>query len=202
MIGIAAMQTHARLNIALIAAPLLLAGCVNLGGKAPKFLAGLTATSAPSAGSATSGRPSDALLVLDPQADRRLDVQRIAVQVSDTQIAYLQDATWVERPARLFRHVLAETLRARGGRLVLEGSDEAAGAKSTLAGRLIDMGYDARTGSAVVRYDALRTDAGGTIRTQRFEAVVPGVSARPEAVAAALNRAANQVAAQVADWVG
>jgi cholesterol transport system auxiliary component len=85
---------------------------------------------------------------------------------------------------------------------VLEGNDDAAGAKSSLAGRLIDMGYDARSQSAVVRYDALVTGAKGEIRTQRFEALVPGVSAEPAAVAAALNRAANQVAGQVADWVG
>jgi cholesterol transport system auxiliary component len=186
----------------MIAALALLSACVNLGGKAPKFLAGLTAASAPAAGPMAGGPIADALVVLDPQTDRRLDVQRIAVQVSDTEIAYLKDATWVERPARLFRHLLAETIRAKSTRLVFEANDDESGAKASLAGRLIDMGYDARSHSAVVRYDALRADAKGAIRAQRFEAVVPGVSAKPEAVAAALNRAANQVAAQVADWVG
>jgi cholesterol transport system auxiliary component len=53
-----------------------------------------------------------------------------------------------------------------------------------------------------VRYDALREDADGTIRAQRFEAVVPGVSPKVQSVAPALNKAANDVAAQVADWLG
>ena len=64
------------------------------------------------------------------------------------------------------------------------------------------MGYDARLQSVVVRYDALRDDGKGGVMTRRFEAVVPGVSPKAEAVGAALNRAANDVAGQVADWVG
>ena len=62
-------------------------------------------------GSSTSGNFNDAIAVLDPGTPRELDVQRIPVQVNDTQIAYLKDAMWVERPARLFRSLLAETLR-------------------------------------------------------------------------------------------
>jgi cholesterol transport system auxiliary component len=38
--------------------------------------------------------------------------------------------------------------------------------------------------------------------TRRFESVVSGVQARPEPVGEALNRAANQVADEVAEWVG
>ncbi len=70
-----------------------------------------------------------------------------------------------------------------------------------LSGRLIDFGYDARSQSAVVRYDALREDGKGAILTQRFEAIEQGVLPEALSVAPALNRAANRVAAQVADWV-
>ena len=187
---------------AMAASLALLAGCISLGGKAPKILLGLTAEKTAAAGTMAGGKLSDALLVLDPQAERKLDVLRVPVQVDATQIAYLQDAAWVERPARQFRHLLAETIRARGQRLVIEANDDTSGARNVLSGRLIDMGYDARSQSAVVRYDALRDDGKGAVSTRRFEAVVPGVSPKAEAVGAALNRAANDVAGQVADWVG
>ena len=192
-------------RIARRAAPLavlaLLAGCISLGGKPPERLIGLTAQSAAPAGVIAGGPIAEALLVLDPVADRRLDVTRVAVQVDDTRIAYLKDAAWVERPARLLRRLLAETIRAKGNRLVLEGNDDEAGAKTVLSGRLIDFGYDARSQSVAVRYDALREDGKGAVRMQRFEAVEQGVPPETASVAPALNRAANRVAAQVADWV-
>lgn len=182
------------------AALLLLGGCVSLGGKAPKQLIGLTAESTAPAGDMGATTLREALVVLDPEAERRLDVQRVPVQIDDANVAYLKDATWVERPARQFRRLVAETIRARGGRLVLEGDAEGMG-KVVISGRLLDMGYDARSQSVVVRFDAQREE-GGTIRTRRFEASVPGVAAKAEAVAPALNKAANDVAAQVAEWVG
>jgi cholesterol transport system auxiliary component len=148
------------------------------------------------------GKMTDALIVLDPDTDRRLDVQRVAVQIDDSTVAYLKDATWVERPARQFRRLLAETIRAKDGRLVVEGEDAEVAGKTTLSGRLLDMGYDARSQSVVVRYDALRQRADGTVQTRRFDGAVPGVSADAKSVAPALNQAANAVAAEVADWVG
>ena len=197
--GAQAMNRFLRYGAALFATALL-AGCINLGGKAPKRLIALTPAAVAPVGSSTSTTAADALVVLDPIAERRLDVQRVPVQIDDANVAYLKDATWVERPARQFRRLVAETIRARGGRLVLEGDAEGMG-KVVLSGRLLDMGYDARSQSVVVRFDAQREE-GGTIRTRRFEASVPGVAAKAEAVAPALNKAANEVAAQVAEWVG
>ena len=121
-------------------------------------------------------------------------------QVDETSIAYLKDGDWVERPARLFRSLLAETIRARGKRLVVEDDAEARG-NLHLSGRLIALGYDAHTRSAVVRYDALWQDASGAIAMRRFEAVEKDVAPKASAVAPAINRAANRVAADVADWV-
>lgn len=177
-----------------------LAGC--LGGKPPKNLITLTPAATAPAGALGSGKLADAIVVLDPQADRRIDVARIPVQEDDSKLSYLKDVAWVERPVRQFRHLLAETVRAKTGRLVLEEVDEQAGAKLRLGGRLSDMGYDARSRSVVVRFDAMREDAQGNVVSRRFEATVPGVEPKPEQVAPALNKAANDVAQQVADWIG
>jgi cholesterol transport system auxiliary component len=185
-----------------LAALALLGGCVNLGGKAPKMLIGLTADKVAAAGPIAGGKIGEALVVLDPTTDRRLEVLRVPVQVTSSEIAYLKDANWVERPARLMRRLLAETIRAKGQRLVLEANDDMAGARQTLSGRLIDMGYDARSQSVVVRFDAMRSDSKGSVEVRRFESVIPGISPTPVSVGNALNRAANQVAAQVADWIG
>jgi cholesterol transport system auxiliary component len=194
--------TRSIRNGASLAALLLLAGCLSLGGKTPKQLITLTPERTAPAGAMPGGAAGDALLVLDPEADRRLDVARVPVQVNDATIAYLKDATWVERPARQLRHLLAETLRAKGQRPVLEGGDLDARGHATLSGRLLDMGYDARSQSVVVRLDATLDNGAGAIRSRRFEATVPGVPPKAEAVAPALNKAANDVAAQVAEWIG
>jgi len=194
------MMTRIARHGAVLVALALLAGCISLGGKAPKLLLGLNPENTAPAGPIASGALGSALVILDPATDRKLDVLRIPVQVDDTSIAYLKDVAWVDRPARMFRRLLAETIRARG-RFVAEESDDANAGRQMLGGRLIDLGYDARTMSAVVRYDAVRENAQGGVESRRFEASVPSGSADPKAIAPALNRAANQVAEQVAEWV-
>lgn len=182
---------------------LALAGCVNLGGgKAPPTLFTLTPTASLPAGETVSGSAETALVVIEPEADRAIAVQRVAVTVDASNVAYIKNAMWAERPSKLFQHLLAETLRAKGGRLVFEDGDGAASGRTRLAGRLLAFGYDAPTGAAVVRFDALREGPGGSIMSRRFEASVPVGKADPRRVAPALNKAANTVAAQVADWVG
>ena len=128
--------------------------------------------------------------------------RQVPVQVDASTVAYLKDASWIERPAREFRRLVAETIRAKSGRLVVEGNDVEVGARLVLSGRLVDMGYDAGSQSVIVRYDALLESDEGAIRSRRFEASVPGVAPNARAVAPALNEAANDVAAQVAEWVG
>ena len=185
-----------------LAALLALPGCISLGGKVPDQLLTLTPAATATTGSSTSGNFNDAIAVLDPGTPRELDVQRIPVQVNDTQIAYLKDATWVEKPARLFRELLSETIRARGSRLVIGGADEQYAAATKLTGQLLAMGYDARTQSVVVRYEAVLARPGGNVRTRRFESAVPGVAPRADQVGPAINQAANEVATQVAQWIG
>jgi cholesterol transport system auxiliary component len=186
--------------------PLALSACVSLGGgsgKGPASLLTLTPAQSAPAGSAASSTAAEALMVMEPETDQSLAVLRVPVQVDDASIAYLQGAVWVEKPARLFRALLAETLRAKTGRLVLEDSQASVPVGGVrLSGRLIAMGYDARSGSVVVRFDAIRTGSNGEVQTKRFEAVVGGVAPVAAEVGPALNKAANDVAAQVAAWMG
>jgi len=187
-------------------APLLLipalAGCINLGlgtSKSPPAMMTLTPESAPADGSTTSGTAQTALSVIEPETDAKLAVLRVPVTIDPSHVAYLKKALWVERPARLFQHLLIETVRARGKRLVVEGSQFTHG--PILSGRLIDFGYDVPSHSVIVRFDAIRLMPDGTTQTRRFEASVDHLDADVGQVAPALNQAANQVAIAVADWV-
>lgn len=198
------MLTNPALRFAApFALALGLGGCISLGGPPPESLLTLSpAARAPDGSGATAAPDRKVLAVLALDAPAKLDVLRVPVQVSDTEIAYLKGAFWVEKPARLFRHLLGETLRARSGgaALVLDGDETVALATTTLRGTLIDMGYDAQTSSVVVRYDAIRVDSEGNATTRRFEARESGVAAESRSVAAAINRAANTVAGEAADW--
>lgn len=176
------------------AAMLTLSGCVSLGTKPP-------AETSP-AGTSASGQLTEAIVVLDPEADRGLDVLRVPVTVDASSVSYLKDALWIEKPTRQFRSLLAETLRSRTGQLVVEGGDFEVTGRTLIGGRLIQMGYDAQRGAVIVRFDAMRTERGSNpIQSRRFEAVVEGVEPKAKPVGVALNQAANDVARQVADWV-
>lgn len=187
--------------LAAIASLAALSGCISLGSEPPEQLLTLTPAATIPVGGSAEGEVSAALAVQVPAVTQRLNVTRVPVTTSDSSLAYLQDAFWVEKPAQLFRNVLAETIRAKGNRLVVSGGELEYAARTQLSGQLVDMGYDASSGNAVVRYDAVLEMADGTIRTRRFEESVPAL---PEAndVGAALNQAANTVADQVAEWVG
>lgn len=187
---------------AALGALLALASCVSIGGEPPPSLLTLTPARTAPAGLAVSGKLDQAIAVLEPDAPRRLDVVRVPVQMSDSSIAYLKDAVWVEKPARLFGQLLAETIRAKQTRFVVDGADMQHSAATRLSGNLIEMGYDAPSGRVVVGFDAVLQQPDGTILTRRFEAAVSGVAADAASVAPALNEAANKVAAEVADWVG
>lgn len=180
--------------------PLSLAGCVSIGAKPPASLLSLSAETAPATGATATGKLNEALTVLEPGAAAKLSVLRVPVQIDETRVAYIKKTMWVERPSRQFQHLLAETLRARGGRLVTENDAGTRGPR--LSGRLLDMGYDARSKSVVVGFEATRESPGGTLETKRFGSSVPGIDPDAHDIAPALNQAANDVARQVADWVG
>ncbi len=194
-------MSHSKVWAALPLAALL-AGCVSLGGAEPpeKLLTLTPALSSP-ADSVTEGELAGALAVDVPATGQKLNVTRVPVQVDGSSIAYLKDAVWVEKPARLFANLLAETIRAGGDRLVVGGDELGYAASTRLGGELVEMGYDARTSGVTVRYDALLQLPDGRVLARRFEHSAGGIPAEADFVGPALNEAANAVAGEVAAWV-
>ena len=184
-----------------LAGMLALSGCLSQA-KLPSTLLTLTPANSAAAGSGGTGSLSDAIAVIEPAVPQKLDVTRLPVQINASQVAYLKDAMWVEKPARQFRQLLAETIRAQGKRLVIDGTDRQYSAATKLSGQLLEMGYDAPSQSVLVRFEAVLEGADGKISTRRFESSVNGVAATPGQVGPALNTAANDVARQVVDWIG
>jgi cholesterol transport system auxiliary component len=177
-----------------------LAGC-GLGGKAPDLLLNLTPDVSLPAQAAATSTSENAITVVRPSVPQALDTTRVPV-LSGQSVTYLKDAFWVDTPDNLFRRLLSETIGARTGRVVLDPLQFSFNPGNRLTGQLHNFGLDSQRMEAVVTYDAALARGAEQVATRRFEARVPVASADRNSVAPALNQAANQVAVQVADWVG
>ncbi len=184
-----------------IASIFTITGCVSLAGKAPPSLLVLTASKAVASGAQNTGNPSQALVVFIPDVPRKIDTNRVPVQVDASQIAYLKDAFWADKPARLMQQLLSETIRAQSNRLVLTEVEAGGNAERTLSGNLMEFGIDASKMQAVVIFEAVKMVRGKPIQTKRFESRAPVSVILPAASGAALNQAANAVAADIANWM-
>ena len=180
---------------------ILLSGCVSFGAKAPPSLLVLTSTSTVANGTLNGGDAKDALVILTPVVPRKLETNRLPVQINDGSIAYLKDAVWADKPARLMQQLLMETIAGEDGRLVLNEADTGGLAQEFLSGSLLEFGIDASQSEAVLVYDAVKLVRGKAVKKRRFEARQPLVEIVPGSASTALNAAANQVAGEVADWL-
>ena len=101
------------------------------------------------------------------------------------------------------RQVMAEVQQAE--QRLAEISRERQMAEASLKGirdELDRFGYDAQMGQVVVAYTASFAAADGAqVQTRRFEATAPA-DGTGATVGPALNRAANEVAREVANWIG
>ncbi|MEH6791785.1 ABC-type transport auxiliary lipoprotein family protein [Parasphingorhabdus sp.] len=187
----------------LLAATAALGGCVSFGGaEPPPSLLSLSANQKLAAGSTQSGPQSGSLVVALPAAPQKLDTVRVPVQTSGSGIAYLKNAVWVDKPARLFQNLLSETIAARNGRLVLTAAQAGGLAQTYITGELVNFGLDGPSLTVTVTYDAVKMTDDKPVEKKRFEASEPVFAAEPGAVGEGLNKAANKVAADVAAWIG
>jgi cholesterol transport system auxiliary component len=179
----------------------LLGGCLSFGGKPPKTLLTLSTTASVPLNAARLASGDNTLLILTPTATAAIATARIPVY-DGTVLAYVADGAWNEPPNRAMQRLLSETVTARTGKLVLDPRQFATSPAMRLSGQIQRFGIDPAAMQAVVTFDAQLSREGGRIETRRFEARVPiGVIDAPQA-GAALNRAANDVAGQIAGWVG
>lgn len=197
-------MTSRAAALAIVATALPLAGCISFGAKPPPSLLTLTATAAPAVGQDQNSATGRSITIEVPSAPQALATARVPVQTSPTSIAYVPKAQWSEPPTRLFARLLSDTLAARTGRVVLSSVQAVSDPSARIGGELRRFGLDATTHDAVVSFDAslIREPAKGTVDKRRFEARVPVTQIDADSVGPALNDAANQVAGQVADWVG
>lgn len=186
--------------LTLAATAALLSGCISFAPEPPPSLMTLTAEQQLAAGASRSAAPGDAITIVEPLLPAELATQRVPVRTSDTALAYLVDALWVETPDTLFQRLLSEVVAARTGRIVLDPAQFNADPGTRVTGELREFGLDARTREVVIVYDATISTAAG-VRTRRFEAREPVAAEDPQSVAVALNRAANRIAVEFSDWV-
>jgi len=196
------MKRNAPALLALVAA-MALPGCISLTPKPPSRLMVLSPTTPLAAGTVITTGDDKAVQVARLSAIPALATQRVLVTDGQSAIAYLKDGQWSAQPTDLFRALLAETITVRTGRVVTEPRLLQIQPDTRLAGQISAFGLDGPGNAVTVTFDATLSHEGSDqIQSRRFSARVPVSSEQPAAVAAALNQAANQVAAEVADWIG
>jgi cholesterol transport system auxiliary component len=172
------------------------------GGKPPTTLVTLTPEAAEPGQIARSAAAGQAVTIESPTVPRELATVRVPVQLTPTDVQYVANLQLVDTPAKMFGSLVAETVRRTTNRVVIDPSQTSFDPGLLVSGELQRFGYDASSGQVVVTYDgALSTAGGNRIETRRFTATAPA-DGTAASVGPALNRAANQVAGQVAAWIG
>jgi cholesterol transport system auxiliary component len=188
---------------ALVALAIGLGSCASMlgGGKAPTTLVTLT-PEAPDPGQMTRAAASaQAVTISVPSVARELHTVRVPVQVNPVDVQYVTNLTLADTPDRLFASLLAETVRRTTNRIVLNPQQTTLDPGLTVTGELQRFGYDSAAGQVIVQYDgSLSTPGGNRVETRRFTATAPA-DGTAATVGPALNRAANQVALDVAKWI-
>lgn len=196
------VSIRAAKSIALtVVAATALTACVSFGSKAPASLLTLSADANVETGASKSGLAKNALVVLTPEVPRKLDTNRVPVQIDAGNIAYLKDSVWTDKPAILVQQLLAETVAAKNGTLILNEVETAGKAERYLSGQLVEFGVDEASMEAVAIFDAVHIRKGGSIEKRRFEAREAMGEIKPRPAGEALNSAANKVASDVAAWL-
>lgn len=170
--------------------------------KVPPFLLTLTSEAPAPASMNRIAAPGEAITIDVPVVPKELASTRVPALVGPTAVAYIKDLQWVDAPDKLFQDLLQETTMRTTSRVVLDPRQVSLDPGLKLSGNLTRFGYDTAEGMVIVRYDGALATAGGTrVETRRFEAKIPA-DGTARSVGTALNAAANQVAGEVAKWVG
>ena len=193
------MRNHRLILVA--ATCLSLAACFG-GKKVPPTLLTLTSSAPAPASISRIAAPGEAITIDVPVVPKELASTRVPALAGPTAVAYITGLLWVDAPDKLFQDLLQETTLRTTNRVVLDPRQASLDPGLKLTGTLTRCGYDTAEGMVIVRYDGALATAGGTrVESRRFEARVPA-DGTAATVGPALNAAANQVAVEVARWIG
>jgi cholesterol transport system auxiliary component len=196
------LRSLASVALALTVAGCSLGGLLGGGGKPPATQLTLTPTAPDPGQIARTANAGQAVTIAIPAVAKEIRTNRVPVQITPTDIQYVKNLQWVDTPDRLFADLVAETVRRTTSRVVLGPKQSALDPGLLVNGELQRFGYDAQTGQVVVQYDAsLSTEGGTRVEARRFTATAPA-DGSAASVGPALNSAANQVATEVARWIG
>jgi len=172
------------------------------GDKSPATLLTLS-SEAPDPGQMTrAANAGEAVTIADPVVAKELRTVRVAVQATPTDVQYVANLQMADTPDQLFRELVEETVRRTTNRVVLDPHQSSLDPGLLVTGALQRFDYGAATGQVIVQYDGSLSTAGATrVETRRFTATAPA-DGTAGTVGPALNRAANQVASEIAKWIG
>jgi cholesterol transport system auxiliary component len=189
------------IRFAVLGAALVLGGCISFGPKAPKTLLTMTASAEVPVNAVRTTSAVNTVLILTPTAVAAVATTRIPVYDGASTLAYVADGAWNEAPTRALQRILSETVTARTTRIVLDPRQFGASPAMRLSGQLQRFGIDPVQMTAVIVFDAQLSRGADLIETRRFEARAPLAAITAPQAGAALNRAANDLSGQVADWL-
>lgn len=183
-----------------VATAVLLSACVSFGSKAVPSLLVLTSNQSLGNGAQRAGTAKEAFVVQAPLVPQKLNTNRLPIYFGNSQLAYLKDAVWAEKPATLFQNLMIETLTARSGRLVLSDAEAGSKAEQILSGTLVEFGIDSGKMQAIAIFDAMRLSKGQIIEKRRFEVRRPVTIINGQNAGGAMNEVANELASAISDW--
>jgi cholesterol transport system auxiliary component len=141
--------------------------------------------------------------VEDFDAPAELMLDRIVVRRGTQEVLYAKGARWTDKPTRLMRTLVSEYLKATSSSVVATPTQIDVPIVYRLSGRLaaFQVTIDGAP-TASVRFDALLNNTRNRSPVAKsFSSQSGATSDSPAAMAAAINSASNQVAADVAMWV-
>ena len=172
------------------------------GAKVPPTLQTLTSEAADPGNITRTAAAGQAVTIDTPLISNELNTVRVPVHLTPTDVQYVTGLQWVDTPDKLFQDLVEETVRRTTNRVVLDPNQTGLDPGVTLQGELERFEYDAQTGQVVVTYNgSLATAGGAEVHARRFVASAPA-DGTAASVGPALNRAANDVAQQIAQWIG
>jgi ABC-type uncharacterized transport system auxiliary subunit len=181
----------------LAVAGLLLAGCFTRDTVSPRFFypeaATLGAPADPPPG-ATAGAP----IRLRPVHEAGFLRERIVWRVSEVEYGRYEQWRWNELPAQYVEHAVAHTLQAKGG---LALTDDVAAPALGLDVLAFDEVLAPTHVARIVLRASLREPKRGTLLDRQFLVEAPVTESTPTAVARAMGRALDEIAAQVTEAV-